>query len=279
MSDNKKYYYLKLKDNFFDTDEMIVLESMPDGYKYSNILLKLYLRSLKNEGKLMFNDRIPYNSTILAQVTRHSVGDVEKAITIFTELNLIEVLDNGAIYITDIQNFIGTSSSEADRKREYRNRIEREKTQLLPEGQMSDKCPDKTPPEIEIELEIELETELEIDIEQEIKNSPAKAEPHIPYAEIVDYLNKKTNSKYRSSTSATRTLIKTRFKEGYSLSDFKQVIDTKTNDWLFKSDMSKFLRPQTLFGPKFEGYLNERRQTFTNLSDDKPMEDNEELPF
>ena len=50
MADNKKYYYLKLKDNFFDSDEMIVLESMPDGYIYSNILLKLYLRSLKYEG-------------------------------------------------------------------------------------------------------------------------------------------------------------------------------------------------------------------------------------
>ena len=50
MADNKKYYYLKLADNFYDRDEMIILESMPDGYIYSNILLKLYLRSLKNEG-------------------------------------------------------------------------------------------------------------------------------------------------------------------------------------------------------------------------------------
>src|SRR5699024_2444910 len=156
LSDNKKYYYLKLKDNFFDSDQMIVLESMPDGYKYSNILLKLYLRSLKNDGKLMFNDRIPYNSTILSQVTRHSVGDVEKAVQIFRELNLIEVLDNGAIYITDIQNFIGESSTEADRKRAYRAKIEKEKQNLLPEGQMSDKCPDKSPPEIEIEIEKEI---------------------------------------------------------------------------------------------------------------------------
>lgn len=109
MSDNKKYYYLKLKDDFFDSDAMVVLESMPDGYKYSNILLKLYLRSLKNEGKLMFNDRIPYISNILAQVTRHSVGDVERAIQVFKELDLIEILDNGAIFITDIQNFIGGS--------------------------------------------------------------------------------------------------------------------------------------------------------------------------
>lgn len=50
MADNKKYYYLKLKENFFESDEAIILESMPDGYIYSNILLKLYLRSLKNDG-------------------------------------------------------------------------------------------------------------------------------------------------------------------------------------------------------------------------------------
>ena len=55
MSDNKHYYYIKLKADYFDTDEMIVLESMTDGHKYSNILLKFMLRSLRNEGKLMFN--------------------------------------------------------------------------------------------------------------------------------------------------------------------------------------------------------------------------------
>lgn len=130
MSDNQKYYYLKLVDNFFDRDEMIILESMPDGYLYSNILLKLYLRSLKNTGKLMFNDRIPYNSTMLANVTRHPVAVVEKAIDIFRQLGLVEILDNGAIYMLDIQDFIGKSSTEADRKRNYRRRIDEEKKQL-----------------------------------------------------------------------------------------------------------------------------------------------------
>ena len=124
MPDNKKYYYLKLKEDFFDSDEMIVLESMPDGYLYSNILLKLYLRSLKYQGRLMFNNRIPFNSTMLAQVTRHNVGVVEKSMQILKELGLVEILDNGAIYMSDIQNFIGKSSTEADRIREYRNRIE-----------------------------------------------------------------------------------------------------------------------------------------------------------
>jgi len=131
MSDNKKYYYLKLKDNFFDSDEMVVLESMQDGYMYSNILIKLYLRSLKNEGRLMFNERIPFNPSMLASITRHSVGVIEKAMKLFIELKLIEVLDNGAIYMVDIQNFIGESSTEADRVRGYRKRIEQDKLNSL----------------------------------------------------------------------------------------------------------------------------------------------------
>ncbi|MGG5322582.1 hypothetical protein IGJ83_002459 [Enterococcus pernyi] len=162
MADNKRYYYLKLKENFFDSDEMILLESMPDGYIYSNILLKLYLRSLKHEGKLMFNDRIPFNSTMLATITRHSVGVVEKAVQIFCDLQLIDVLDNGAIYMSDIQSFIGKSSTEADRKRDYRKKIEEAKKNLITGGQMSDKCPDKTTPELELEKELDIEKDINI---------------------------------------------------------------------------------------------------------------------
>ena len=158
MSDSKKYYYLKIAENFFERDEMIMLESMPDGYMYSNILLKLYLRSLKNEGKLLFNNRIPYNPQMLSNITRMPVAVVEKALSLFKELDLIEILDNGAIYMTDIQNFIGQSSTEADRKRNYRAKIEKEKKQIgQMSGQMSIECPDKTPPEIEKEIEKELE--------------------------------------------------------------------------------------------------------------------------
>lgn len=164
MADNKKYYYLRLVDNFYDRDEMIMLESMPDGYMYSNILLKLYLRSLKNEGKLLFNDRIPYNSTMLANITRFPVGVIEKALKIFLELGLIEILDNGAIYMLDIQDFIGKSTTEADRKRNYRKRIEYEKLKL---GQMSGQISDKSTPETE--QEIETKTEIDLEIKTELK--------------------------------------------------------------------------------------------------------------
>ncbi len=188
MADNKKYYYLKLKDNFFDTDEMIILESMQDGYIYSNILLKLYLRSLKNDGKLMLNDKIPFNSTMLSQVTRVNVGTIEKAVQIFKDLGLIDVLDNGAIFMTEIQNFIGNSSSEADRKRIYRNKIDNEK------GHLSLECPDKNPPEIELKKEIELDTPKEHKNKQKtskgcrLENLP-KPEKEDLYNYMKDYCN------------------------------------------------------------------------------------------
>lgn len=259
MSNNKKYYYLKLKDNFFESDEMVVLESMPDGYIYSNILLKLYLRSLKNEGKLMFNDRIPFNSQMLARVTRHSVGDIEKAVDIFKKLGLIEVLDNGAIYISDIQNYIGKTSTEADRIREYRQRIAQDKKLELDNSvQMYDKSQNKSTPEIELEKEI--------DIEKEIKpeKSPSGKPDKIPYTEIISYLNEKTGKSYGYKTKKTRELIRARFNEGFNLDDFKKVIDTKTDEWLNDSKMALYLRPATLFGGKFDQYRNQEPKGATN---------------
>ena len=171
MSDNKKYYYLRLKDNFFDSDELKILESMKDGYLYSNILLKLYLRSLKNDGKLVVNDRIPYNAEMLASVTGHQIGTVKQALSIFKDLGLIDVLENGAIYMLDIQNFIGKGSSEADRKREYRQRIETDRTNVQTNlRQISE----KSPPEIEIEIELEKEIKIEKEIDSSAKSTTTK---------------------------------------------------------------------------------------------------------
>lgn len=147
MADNKKYYYMRLKENFFDSSEISLLESMPDGYLYSNILLKLYLRSLRGEGRLAINN-IPYSPEMIATVTHHPVETVQKALDIFQNLGLIEILDSGVIYMLNIQEFIGASSTEADRIRAYRQRIAQEKgVQMY----------DKRTPEKEIEKEKEIE--------------------------------------------------------------------------------------------------------------------------
>ena len=98
---NKKYYYMRLNENYFDSETQVLLESMPDGYLYSNILMKLYLKSLKNDGKLMFNEKIPYSPQMIATITRHQIGTVEKALKIFRELNNALENDNNVFNIIE----------------------------------------------------------------------------------------------------------------------------------------------------------------------------------
>lgn len=165
MADNKKYYYMRLKENFFDSDEMIILENMDngDGIIYSNILLKLYLRSLKYEGRLMFNERIPFNPQMLSTIVRHPVGVVEKALKAFVDLGLVEVMDNGAIYMLDIQNFIGKTTTEADRIKAYRSKINKEKGLVSNDTPKLVQMYDKSTPELELEIERELKIEKEVE--------------------------------------------------------------------------------------------------------------------
>lgn len=135
MADKKIYYYMRLKENFFEGNELAAIEAMPDGFLYSNILLKMYLKSLRDEGRLMIG-AIPYDAEMIAGITHHKVKTVKKALELFEKVGLIEVLDNGAIYMLDIQNFIGKASTEADRKRKQRARIETEKRDIC-----LDECP------------------------------------------------------------------------------------------------------------------------------------------
>lgn len=79
----------------------------------------------------------------------------------------------------------------------------------------------------------------------------------IPYEKIIDYLNRKTNSHYRPTSKATKRLIKARYNEGFTDADFKTVIDKKCTEWLQDANMAQYLRPETLFGTKFEAYLNQ----------------------
>ena len=157
MSDNRKYYYLKLKENYFDDDSIVLLESMQDGVLYSNILLKLYLKSLKHGGRLQLDEDIPYTAQMIATITRQQIGTVERALQIFLKLGLVEVLDSGTFYMSNIELLIGQSSTEAERKRAARL----ENKALLPSRTKGGHLSDIRPPEIEIELEKEIEKERE----------------------------------------------------------------------------------------------------------------------
>lgn len=163
MTENRRYYYLKVKESFYNSETMVILESMQDGLIYSNLLMKMYLMSLKNNGILMLNDRIPHTPQTIATYTRHQIGTVERALKVFIELGLVEILTDGAYYMSDIQLLIGQSSTEGERKKRERIRLQQEN--LLPAVRV-DICPpiegvDKCPPILEIEKEIDIETEKE----------------------------------------------------------------------------------------------------------------------
>lgn len=187
MAENKKYFYMRLKENFFNSPELIAVESMDSGYLYSNILLKMYLLSLRENGRLMAG-AIPYSPKMLSRATGHDVKTVEEAIQVFSDVGLIEVLDSGAIFMLDIQNFVGQSTTEADRKREYRDRIATEKQAI---DNSPDKCPDKSTPYIELELEPELKPETEPekgirDKEEREKGRTLTSSPQCPHSDSPD---------------------------------------------------------------------------------------------
>jgi len=155
VADNRKYYYLKLKENYFDDDVIMVLESMPDGILYSNLLLKLYLKSLKHGGRLQLDENIPYTAQMIATITHHQIGTVERALNIFLKLGLIERTPDGIFYMSNIELLIGKSSTEGERKKQARLALKAQS------GQLSGHLSDIHPPEIEIKKEIELESERE----------------------------------------------------------------------------------------------------------------------
>lgn len=95
------------------------------------------------------------------------------------------------------------------------------------------------------------------DTVSEPEKQPKSSSGTIPYSEILNYLNRKAGAQYHATSKTTQRLIKARWHEGFSLPDFKKVIDNKVAEWLHDATMSKYLRPQTLFGTKFESYLNE----------------------
>ncbi len=97
-----------------------------------------------------------------------------------------------------------------------------------------------------------------------LKNSSIKDKDNI-YSQVVTYLNEKCESNFKVDSKKTRLLIRARAKEGFSLEDFKRVIDKKSEQWL-GTVYEKYLRPETLFGNKFEGYLNEKEGNFYGSS-------------
>jgi predicted phage replisome organizer len=156
MENNKKYYWLKLKRDFFKRHDIQIIEGMQNGKDYILFYLKLLCESVDHEGNLRFSEQIPYNEQMLATITNTNVDIVRSAIKIFTELHMMEIMDDGTLFMYETNKMLGCETKWAEKKRKQRAKEDNVPLVSLP-------CPSDVRQEIEIDIEKELEKEKEKD--------------------------------------------------------------------------------------------------------------------
>lgn len=154
MAESEKYYWLRLKRDFFKRHDITLVEAMENGKDYVLFYLKLLCESIDHNGNLRFSETIPYNEKMLSVITNTNIDIVKSAIQVFQELNMIEILDDGTLYMQEITTMIGSETKWAEKKREYRKAIK---------GQCPNDVLTMSDKRKSIEKEKEKETEIEKD--------------------------------------------------------------------------------------------------------------------
>lgn len=176
----KKFYWLKLKDDFFDTEEIKLIENMENGKDYIIFLLKLRLKSINSEGLLNFKGIMPYNEKMLSTITNTNIDIVKSALDILQKLKLISIFDDGTIYMEQIKELIGNETDWALKKRDYRKRLKVSEDNVL---NLSSNCPS------------DVRQEKDIDKDKEINIHKEKETDKDSYIELVKNLSNKFNIK------------------------------------------------------------------------------------
>lgn len=261
MSNNKRYYWLKLKKDFFRQKPIKKLRRVAGGDTYVLIYLEMQLLSIESDGVLFFEGYEDTFEEELALELDEDVENVRMTIMFLLKNNLLEIKSQTEYFVPEAAESIGSETSVAERVRKHRKKMEtlRCNAKSLQSNTGVTKC--------NTEKEIEIETEKDKDLEKDIY-SPAR--PDIPplktskiknlsekAKDIIDYLNAKLNTKYKADNKKTLELIKARLNEGFTVEDFKTVIDKKAFEWGQEPNMCQYLRPVTLFSNKFESYLNQ----------------------
>ena len=256
--------WIKIVTDIFDDEKILLIESMPEADAIIVIWFKLLTLAGKqnNDGVFLMSNRIPYTDEMLATIFRRNLNTVRLALRSLEQFGMIEIVDN----VITIPNWNKHQTLDAYEKKKERDRLyqqERRAAQRALIGQVSsDKSSDKS-------------SDVAISDKDKDKEEDREEDKKI-YIDVVAYLNEKAGTKYRASSEKTKEKIRARVAEGYTLEDFKTVIDNKCADWL-NTDYAKFLRPETLFGTKFEGYLNEKSKKKQNPVMHSNMNDLDDL--
>lgn len=275
-----KFYWLQLKEDFFEDDAIDWLESQDNGPAYALFYLKLCLKSLKTNGVLIRRVGemlIPYDAAALGKLTRTPTDTVKAAMVYLSQCGLIKMLENGELYLSKVETMIGSQSVSAFKKQQQRMLKHPETPAALPKGvenkgaltdggQEVDKGVDKCPPELEIELEIEIEKEKDsfvanataadaapwIEDEKEGEsaltltpsNSNHNDSKVVPYQEIVSLYNATCKSlpKARGLNDRRKATIRARWKEsGEKLETFRELFQkAEASYWLTGDNPTKW---------------------------------------
>ena len=249
--------WIKIATDIFDDEKILLIEGLPDAYAIITVWFKLLCLAGKknNGGVFLMNDKIPYTDKMLATIFRMNESTVKLALNAFEQFKMIEIVE-GIITIPNWNKHQTLDAYERKKKRDRLYQEERRAKQRALIEKSSDKSSERTSYVAVSDIDKEEDKEKDNNI-------------YVPYKEIITYLNEKTGKKLRWDVKSNQKEIKARFNEGYTLDDFKTVIDKKYHEWGRKptkeelqrgiKDMRIYLRPKTLFGSNFDVYLNQEQ--------------------
>ncbi len=225
--------WIKITTDIFNDEKMLMIENMPDADSVIVIWFKLLCLAGRdnNNGILVMNNRLPYTEEMLASIFRRPLNTVRLALAEFEKYGMIEIYDG----IMTIPNWEKHQNIDGMDKIREQNRVRKQRQREKQRQELLEDC--------------------HVTVTQGHATDKDKEEDKELYISIVDYLNLKAVTRYKPSSKKTQSCINARLKEGFTLDDFKTVIDKKCAEWK-GTEMEQYLRPETLFGTKFEGYLN-----------------------
>lgn len=234
--DERRFYWLQLKEDFFEDDAISWLEEQPNGKEYSLFYLKLCLKSLKTSGimiRRVGEMLVPYDYKKLSEITRTNPDTVIVALKLLTEIGLIKVLENGELYLSQVENLIGSQSVGAFKKQQQRQRQQAEQKALqnasvsaLPNSEKNEGG----------QLSAERPPDIEIDIDKDIEIEKERKAKRVDYADIINAYNDTCVSlpSVNKLSDARKKAIKARLNSGYSIEDLKRCFE--------KAEKSSFLK-------------------------------------
>lgn len=184
----QRYFWLKLNKDFFDSPCIKIVESMTNGKEYILFYLKLLCKSVAQNGELRLKENIPFNDEMLSFLTNTNIEIVSQALKIFKDLNMLEIYEDGTLFMVEAPKMLGFETEWARKKKEYRNKQGQVKDNV---GTIKDNARTKKD-NVRQEIEIEIDKDIDKDIKEKIYKKEKFVKPTV--IEIEQYCRERKNN-------------------------------------------------------------------------------------